>query len=115
GPGAFRKPPYSESSLYYLLPQLVPGTRYIEMDPGMANADDSGLADELRRADVVILSTMYDNLVEPNTSRDFGSNEPNEVLAEQFFLHDTYGENPAAGQDRPIFELYIRCDEGKDG
>jgi hypothetical protein len=115
GPGDFRKTPYSESYLYYLLPQLVPGTRYIEMDPGMANADDSGLADELRAADVVILSTMYDNWVEPNTSRDVGSNEPNEVLAEQFCLHRSYGENPAAGPDRPIFELYIRCDEGKGG
>ena len=59
------------------------------MDPGVANADDSGLADELREADVVILSTMYDNWDEPNTSMEPGSDEPNEVLDEEFCLVDT--------------------------
>ena len=49
GPGDLRKTPYSEAFLYYLLPELVPGTRYIEMDPGVANAADSGLADEVAR------------------------------------------------------------------
>jgi hypothetical protein len=110
GPGDLRRTPYSEAYLYYLLPQLVPGTRYIEMDPGVANADDSGLADELRRADVVILSTMYDNWVEPNTSMDPGSAEPGEVLDELYCPVDRYGENPAAGPGRPIYELYVRCD-----
>ena len=73
----------------------MPGTRYIEMDPGVANADDSGLADELREADVVILSTMYDNWNEPNTSMELGSDEPNEVLDEEFCLLDRYGDNSA--------------------
>ena len=82
GLGDLQRTPYSEAYLYYLLPQLVPGTHYIEMDPGVANADDSGLADELRASDVVILSTMYDNWVEPNTSMDPGSDEPNQVLDE---------------------------------
>ena len=112
GPGDLRRTPYSEAYLYYLLPQLVPGTRYIEMDPGVANADDSGLADELRESDVVILSTMYDNWVEPNTSMDAGSAEPGEVLDELYCLHDRYGENPAAGPGKPIYELYVRCDRG---
>ena len=110
GPGDLRRTPYSEAYLYYLLPQLVPGTRYIEMDPGVANADDSGLADELRESDIVILSTMYDNWVEPNTSMDPGSAEPGEVLDELYCLHDRYGENPAAGPGKPIYELYVRCD-----
>ena len=42
GPGDLRKTPYSEAFLYYLLPELDPATRYIEMDPGVANAADSG-------------------------------------------------------------------------
>jgi hypothetical protein len=113
GPGDLSVTPYSESYLYFMLPQLEPGTRYIEMDPGVANADDSGLADELREADVVILSTMYDNWFEPNTSMEPGSDEPNQVLDELYCLHDAYGDNSAAaGPGRPIFELYIRCDEG---
>jgi hypothetical protein len=110
GPGDLRRTPYSEAYLYYLLPQLVPGTRYVEMDPGVANADDSGLAEELRESDIVILSTMYDNWVEPNTSMDPGSAEPGEVLDELYCLHDRYGENPAAGPGKPIYELYVRCD-----
>ncbi|HEY8526048.1 MAG TPA: hypothetical protein VIL48_13850 [Acidimicrobiales bacterium] len=107
GTGDLRKTPYSEAYLYFLLPQLDPGTRYIEMDPGMANAEDSGLADEMRRSDVIILSTVYDDWDEPNASRDFGSDEPNQVLAEEFCLHDSYGSN---GGDRPIYALYVRCD-----
>jgi hypothetical protein len=76
----------------------------------VANADDSGLADELRDSDVVILSTVYDNWVEPNTSMDPGSGEPGKVLDELYCLHDSYGENPAAGPGKPIYELYVRCD-----
>jgi hypothetical protein len=115
GPGDLSVTPYSESYLYFMLPQLDPGTHYIEMDPGVANAEDSGLADEVREADVVILSTMYDNWFEPNTSMDPGSDEPNEVLDELFCLHDSYGDNSAAvgTPGAPIFELYIRCDEGE--
>ncbi len=52
GTGDLRKTPYSEAFFYFLLPQLTPGTHYIEMDPGVANAADSGLADEMRDADV---------------------------------------------------------------
>jgi hypothetical protein len=107
GTGDLRKTPYSEAYLYFLLPQLTPGTKYIEMDPGVTNAADSGLADELRDADVVILSTVYDDWDEPNTSRDLGSDEPNRVLDQDFCLHGRYGSN---GADRPIYELYLRCD-----
>jgi hypothetical protein len=112
GTGDLRKTPYSEAYLYFMLPQLEPGTHYIEMDPGVANADDSGLADEMRESDVVILSTVYDDWDEPNTSRDVGSDEPNEVLAEDYCLHDSYGTNgvKADGTDRPVYELYVRCD-----
>jgi hypothetical protein len=114
GPGDLSVTPYSESYLYFMLPQLEPGTHFIEMDPGVANAEDSGLADELRAADVVILSTMYDNWFEPNTSMEPGSTEPNEVLDELYCMHDRYGDNSAAaGPGRPIFELYIRCDQGE--
>jgi hypothetical protein len=111
GTGDLRKTPYSEAFFYFLLPQLEPGTKYIEMDPGMANADDSGLADELRHSDVVILSTLYDNWSEENTSRDFGSNEPNEVLDEDYCLFKKYGvqddaTSPSFG--RGLYELYLR-------
>ena len=106
GTGDLRKTPHSEAFLYYLLAELDPATRYIEMDPGIANAPDSGLANELRAADVVILSTIKDDWDEPNDSRVFGANEPNEVIAEDFCLVGSYGEGPAG---RGLYELYERC------
>jgi len=111
GTGDLRRTPYSEAYLYFLLPQLEPGTRYIEMDPGMANAADSGLADEMREADVVILSTVYDDWDEPNTSTDYGSAEPNEVLEQDFCRRESYGRRTLDDTVRGLYELYIKCDE----
>jgi len=108
GPGDLRLTPYSEAFLYYLLPDLEVGTRYVEMDPGVANAPDSGLADELRAADVVILSTIRDDWNEPNDSRVLGPDEPNEVLREEFCLVDQYGDGPF-DPERGLYELYLRC------
>jgi hypothetical protein len=108
GPGDLRKTPYSEAFLYHLLPDLVPGTRFIEMDPGVANAGDSGLAEEVAQADVVILSTIRDDWNEPNDSLRFGSDEPNEVLAREFCLEESFGIDPF-DPDRGLYELYLRC------
>lgn len=106
GPGDLRLTPYSEAFLYYLLPDLEPATRYIEMDPGVANASDSGLADELRSADVAILSSIRDDWNEPNDSLLDGPNEPNEVLAEEFCLVESYGDGLFG---RGLYEVYRRC------
>ena len=106
GTGDLRKTPYSEAFLYYLLPELPPATRYIEMDPGVANAPDSGLADELAASDVVILSSVRDDWVEPNDSRDFGSSEPNEVLERDFCQVGSFGTGLFG---RGLYELYTRC------
>ncbi|MGQ0805117.1 MAG: hypothetical protein ACT4PI_14800 [Actinomycetota bacterium] len=101
-----RKTPYSDAYLYYMLPELTPATYYIEMDPGVANRHDSGLADDLASADIAILSSVWNDWEEPNDSRDFGSDEPNRVLKEQFCLVDTYGDG--------LYELYERCDRRSD-
>jgi hypothetical protein len=106
GTGDLRKTPYSEAFLYYLFPELPPATRYIEMDPGVANAEDSGLADELRAADVVVLSSIRDDWDEPNDSRVFGPNEPNEIVESDFCLVGSYGEGLFG---RGLYELYTRC------
>ena len=106
GTGDLRKTPLSEAYLYYLFPELEPATRYIEMDPGVANAPDSGLADEVASADIVILSSIRDDWDEPNASRDFGPNEPNEVLDREFCLIGSY-EDGLSG--RGLFELFVKC------
>lgn len=108
GPGDLRKTPYSEAFLYFLLPDLEPGTRYIEMDPGVANAEDSELADEIAAADVVILSTIRDDWNEPNDSLLFGPVAPARVLARDFCLAGSFGDSPFY-EDRGLYELYLRC------
>jgi hypothetical protein len=105
GTGDLRKTPYSEAFLYYLLPDLPPATRYIEMDPGVANANDSGLADELANSDIVVLSSIRDDWEEPNDSRKFGSDVPNEVLARDFEKVGSYGTGLFG---HGLYELYVR-------
>jgi hypothetical protein len=100
GPQDLRKTPESDAYFYYLLPQLKPATYYIEMDPGVANADDSGLAGEIHRSDVLILSSAWNYWKEPNNSRKFGSDAPNKVVRAEFCRVGKFG---------PHFELFTRC------
>ena len=105
GTGDLRKTPYSDAFFYYLFPKLAVGTYYIEMDPGMANRPDSGLAHEVATSDYLILSDVWTNWVEPNTSRKFGPNTPNEEVAKHFCLVGAYGAVVAAGGEKRIAEL----------
>jgi phage shock protein PspC (stress-responsive transcriptional regulator) len=100
GPVNLRKTPYSDAFLYYMLPELRPATYYIEMDPGVANADNSRLPNDLASADVVILSSIWDNWNEPNGSRKVGSPKAEQVLAREFCRVGNYLGN---------YQLYRRC------
>jgi hypothetical protein len=101
GPVDMRKTPYSDAFFYFLFPELTPATYYIEMDPGVANAPDSGLADEVASADWLILSDTWSDWDEPNDSREFGSDAPNRVVERDFCLVGSYDD---------YFELHERCD-----
>jgi hypothetical protein len=70
------------------------------MDPGVANSDDSRLADDLRKADLVIRSRVWDQFHEPNDSEKLGSPEPNQVLRDRF----------CSVLDLRLYELLERCD-----
>jgi hypothetical protein len=104
GPTDLRKTPYSDAYLYYMLPDLDPATYYIEMDPGVANDKGSRLADDLRSADTVILSSVFNDWDEPNDARKFGPNLPNEILDRDFCLVQKFGRGG-------VYELYRRCTE----
>ena len=114
GPGDLSRTSYSEAFLYHLLPDLVPGTRYVEMDPGVADADDSELADEVAAADVVILSTLFDDWTEPNDSRLQGSTAADDVLRSELCLDRSFGRNPIDAE-RGLYELYLPCDGASSG
>jgi hypothetical protein len=90
GPQDLRRTSANDIYMYYLLADLRPASYYIELDPQTANRAGSGLADDLRRADVLILDHNWDGWNEPNDSRKFGSDEPNLIVSRLFcrIVHD---------------------------
>lgn len=100
GTADLRKTPYSDAYFYFLFPEATPATRYIEMDPGIANAPDSGLAEEVASADWLVLSHVWDSWDEPNDSRELGSDAPNQVIRDRFCR---------VGDQGPHYELWQRC------
>ncbi|HQZ34665.1 MAG TPA: hypothetical protein PK020_09570 [Ilumatobacteraceae bacterium] len=104
GPADLRRTIYNDVSFYALFPDLVPATYYIEMDPGLADQEGSGLAQDVASADWLILTNFWTGWYEPNASSNFGSDEPNQVVADDFCLVGNY--------DNALVLLYQRCDHG---
>ncbi|HAP78361.1 MAG TPA: hypothetical protein DCR14_20050, partial [Acidimicrobiaceae bacterium] len=104
GPADLSRTIYSDVAFYYLFPELEPATFYIEMDPGLADQEGSGLADDVASADWLILTNFWTGWYEPNASAEFGSTEPNQVVADQFCLVGNY--------ENALVLLYQRCEEG---
>jgi 4-amino-4-deoxy-L-arabinose transferase-like glycosyltransferase len=101
GPSDLRRTWYSDAFFYYLFPELTPATYFIEMDPGLANAAGSPLASEVASSDWVILTSFWDGWREPNSSMDFGSDEPNQVLHKNFCEVNSYQNG--------LVRLFHRC------
>ncbi|MBA3982752.1 MAG: hypothetical protein H0X61_04345 [Acidimicrobiia bacterium] len=90
GPYDLSRTYYSESFVYWMFPELEAGTYFIEMDPGVADAPDSGLAEEVADADWVLLTRYWVDWNEPNISGRSRSQAPNEVIADRFCLVGNY-------------------------
>jgi hypothetical protein len=101
GPMDLSRTWYSDAVFYWLFPEMEPATYFIEMDPGLANAEGSRLADDLDSADFVVLTAFWAGWNEPNAAMDFGSPAPNEVLAERFCQYRAYQDGLA--------RLFYRC------
>jgi hypothetical protein len=91
GPVDLRRTNYAESYLYYLLPRLRPATFYLELNPNTANRRGSGLAGDVRNADVLLLTSRYDAWSEPNNSVAYGSSLPNRIVRRDFCARGTFG------------------------
>lgn len=100
GTADLSRTPYSDAYVYYLFPDLEPATYYIEFDPGVANAEGSGLAGDVASANWLVLSHIWDFWEEPNGSSQPGSSIPNLVVRDQFCLRGLYDG---------YLELYQRC------
>jgi hypothetical protein len=104
GPSDLRRTWYSDTAVYWMFPDLDPATYFLEMDPGLANTEDSGLAEDVASADWVLLTGFWDGWYEPNASIEYGSDAPNQVLRDQFCEAGSYEDG--------LVVLYRRCAEG---
>ena len=84
GPVDLTRTNYGDSFFYFLLPDLVPASRHLEMNPGIANRTGGGLADDLARADLLILTPRFDGWVEPNASVEPGDPAAAALVADGF-------------------------------
>ncbi len=104
GPADLSRTIYSDVSVYFLFPELEPATYYIEMDPGLADAEGSGLADDIATADFLVLTNIWTGWNEPNASDLHLSQEGNQAVADGFCLVERYEDN--------LVLLFERCDGG---
>lgn len=104
GPADLSRTIYSDVSIYWMFPELVPATYYIEMDPGLADAEGSGLAEDIATADFLVLTNIWTGWNEPNASDEHLSDEGNQAVADGFCLTDRFEDN--------LVLLYERCDGG---
>jgi hypothetical protein len=104
GPADLSRTIYSDVAVYYLFPELVPATYFIEMDPGLADAAGSGLAADIATADFLVLTNIWTGWNEPNASSDHLSQEANQAVADNFCLIRAYEEN--------LVMIFERCEGG---
>lgn len=104
GPADLSRTIYSDVVFYFMFPELVPATYYIEMDPGLADQPGSSLADDVASADWVLLTNFWTGWYEPNASSEFGSVQPNQIVADRFCLVGNY--------ENALVLLYRACDQG---
>ncbi len=104
GPADLSRTIYSDVSVYFLFPELEPATYYIEMDPGLADAEGSGLAEDIASADFLVLTNIWTGWNEPNASDLHRSPEHNQAVADGFCLVGRYEDN--------LVLLFERCDGG---
>jgi hypothetical protein len=98
GPLDLRRTNVTDTVIYHLLPQLRPATYYLEMAPGTTNGPGSHLAADVASADVLVLTSRYDDWNEPNASQLFGSDQPNAIVRERFELRAQHG----------TYSIYVR-------
>ncbi len=104
GPADLSRTIYSDVAVYFLFPELDPATYFIEMDPGLADTEGSGLAEDIATADVLVLTNIWTGWNEPNASSDFLSQEANQAVADNFCLIRQYEEN--------LVMIFQRCEGG---
>jgi hypothetical protein len=99
GPRDLRRTNYADTYVYFLLPEYRPASFYVELEPGTLNETGTRAVEELRKADLLILTTLWDEWHEPNTSREYGSSAPSRYVESAFCKRFQRGE----------YTLFVRC------
>jgi hypothetical protein len=84
GPLDLRRTNYNDAYFYYLLPQLIPASYFIEMNPMSANRVNSRLASDVDTADWVILDSKLSVFHESNDSEKLGPEAPMIAIQDHF-------------------------------
>jgi hypothetical protein len=98
GPRDLRRTAGNDAFVYYLLPHQRPASFYVELDP-VASRAGSGLPNDLRHADLLLLGGPWDALREPNASSHEGPPTANRIVARLFCRRGRFG----------TYELLARC------
>lgn len=104
GPADLSRTIYSDVAVYFLFPELDPATYFVEMDPGLADAEGSGLDEDIASADFLVLTNIWTGWKEPNASSKHLSQEANRAVADNFCLIRQYEEN--------LVMIFQRCEGG---
>jgi hypothetical protein len=104
GPGDLARTTYADTYIYWLYSELEPATYFIEVDPGLADAEGSGMAEDIESADFVVLTNTWGGWTEPNESSERRSDEHNQAVADHFCLVGSYRTN--------LVLLFERCEGG---
>ncbi len=91
GPKDLSRTYYTDTYLYFLLPDFVPGTYYLEMVANSSNRVGSRLPDDIAAADVLILTSRYDADYEKWTWGMVGDRRALDVVRDCFVVVSTHG------------------------
>jgi hypothetical protein len=91
GPRDLSRTTYADVHLYYLFPDLLPASYFLELNPGSANRMGTRLTDDLQTADWLLLSGEWNDWNEPNASTEPGDSRPNGVVRRSFERVARYG------------------------
>jgi hypothetical protein len=91
GPKDLSRTNYADVHLYYLFPELVPASYFIELNPGSANRNGTRLTHDLETADWILLSGEWNQWGEANASIEPGDSRPNAVVRRLFEPVARYG------------------------
>ena len=80
---------------------MEPATYFIEMDPGLANADDSRLADDLATADFVLLTVLLGRMARTQRLDGLRLAPPERGPRRDFCQYRQYQDG--------LVRLYYRC------